>query len=155
MFSLQLPWESQCLCTTKIMAKSSNGDFKRCLYWAIALIAFLWNTVYTAASIRHHISRNKPAITSCIIHLNDPCSIPSDTNVSKDEVITLVAMIATVPSAVFIELLVSIYAVKYFFGQRSLIYGQQRNFWRHYLLQTVHVLALWNILITVQIITNC
>ena len=82
----------------RIMAKSSNGDFKRCLYWAIALIAFLWNTIYTAASIRHHISRNKPAITSCIIHLNDPCSIPSNTNVYKDEVITLVAVIAIVPN---------------------------------------------------------
>ena len=138
----------------RIMAKSSNGDFKMCLYWAIALIAFLLNTVYTAASIRHHIFGNKPAITSCIIHLNHPCSIPSDTNVYKDEVITLVAVIAIVPSAVFIELLVSIYAVKYFFGQRSLRYGQQRNFWKHYLLQTVHVLALWNILKTVQIITT-
>ena len=126
----------------------------RCLYWATAIIAFLLNTVYTAASIKNHIFRNKPVITSCIIHLNHPCSIPSDTNVYKDEVITLVAMIATVPSAVFIELLVSIYAVKYFFGQRSLRYGQQRNFWRHYLLQTVHVLALWSILIALQIITT-
>ena len=136
----------------RIIAKSSTEDFKRCLYWAIALIAFLWNTFYTANSIRHHISRNKPAITSCIIHLNHPCSIPSDTNVYKDEVITLVAMIAIVPSAVFIELLVSIYAVKYFISQRSLRYGQKCNFWKHYLLQTVHVLALWNILIALQII---
>ena len=123
----------------------------RCLYWAAAIIAFLWNTVYTAASIRHHIFRNKPAITSCII---DHCSIPSDTNVYKDEVITLVAVIAIVPSAVFIELLVSIYAVKCFIGQRSQGYDQQRNFQKHYLLQMVHVLALWNILITVQIITT-
>ena len=135
----------------RIMAKSSNGDFMRCLYWAAAIIAFLWNTVYTAASIRHHISRNKPAITSCVFHLNYPCSIPSDTNVYKDELITLVAVIAIVPSAVFIELLVSIYAVKYFIDQRSRKYG---HFWKHYLLQTFHVLALWNILITVQIITT-
>ena len=83
----------------RIIAKSSNGDFKRCLYWAIALIAFLLNTVYTANSIRHHIfRRNKPAITSCIIHLNDPCSIPSNTNVYKDEVTTLVAVISIVPN---------------------------------------------------------
>ena len=66
----------------KIMAKSSlNGDFKMCLYWATAIIAFLLNTFYTANSIRHHIFRNQPAITSSIIHLNYPCSIPSDTNV--------------------------------------------------------------------------
>ena len=91
----------------RIMTKSSNGDFKRCLYWAIALIAFLLNTVYTANSIRHHIfRRNKPVITFCIIHLNHPCSIPSNTNVHKDEVTTLVAVIAIVPSAVFIALLV-------------------------------------------------
>ena len=123
----------------------------RSLYWATAIIAFLWNTFYTAASIRHHIIRSKPAITSCIIYHS--CSIPSDTNVYKDEVITLVAVIAIVPSAVFIELLVSIYAVKYFSGQRSLRYGQQCNLWKYYLLQTVHVLALWNILIALQIVT--
>ena len=63
-------------------------------------------------------------------------------------------MIAIVPSAVFIELLVSIYAVKCFIGQRSQRYDQQRNFWKHYLLQMVHVLALWNILIALQIITT-
>ena len=104
-----------------------------CLYWAIALIAFLWNTVYTANSIRHHIFQNKPAITSCIIHLNHPCSIPSNTNVYKDEVTTLVAVIAIVPSAVFIELLVSIYAVKYFISQRSQRYGHHCNFWKQYI----------------------
>ena len=114
----------------RIMAKSSNGDFKMCLYWATAIIAFLLNTVYTAASIRHHIFQNKSAITSCIIHLNHPCSIPSDTNVYKDEEITLVAMIVIVPGAVFIELLVSIYAVKYFISQRSQRYGHHCNFWK-------------------------
>ena len=43
----------------RIMAKSSNGDFKRCLYWAIALIAFLLNTVYMVNLIRHHIFQRK------------------------------------------------------------------------------------------------
>ena len=84
----------------RIMAESSTGDFMGCLYWATALIAFLWNTVYTATLIRHHIfQQNKPAITSCLIHLNYPCSIPSDTNVYKDEVTTLVAVIAIGNSA--------------------------------------------------------
>ena len=138
----------------KIMAESSTIDSMRSLYWATAIIAFLLNTCYTATSIRHHIFRNKPAITSCIIPLNYICSIPPATNVYKDEVITLLAVIAIVPSAVFIELLVSIYAVKYFIGQRSLRYGHQCNLQKHYLLQTVHVLALWNILITLQIFTT-
>ena len=136
----------------EIIADSSTRDFMRCLYWATAFIAFLLNTYYTATSIRHHIFRNKQAITSCFTHLNYICSIPFDTNVYKDEVITLVAVIAIVPSAVFIELLVSIYAVKYIFSQRSPRSDHQCS-WKHYLLQTVHVLALWNILIALQILT--
>ena len=52
----------------------------------------------------------------------------------------------------FIELLLSIYAVKYICSQRSPGSDHQRS-WKYYLLQTVHVLALWNILIALQIFT--
>ena len=52
----------------------------------------------------------------------------------------------------FIELLISIYAVKYSFSQRSQRSNHQWS-WKYYLLQTVHVLALWNIMITLQIFT--
>ena len=58
----------------------------------------------------------KVAITFCIIHPN--CSIPSDTSIYNDEVLTAVAVILVVPSALVIELVVSIYSVKCHFGGR-------------------------------------
>ena len=79
--------------------------------------------------------------------MNHNCEIPSDTSVYRDEVLTLVAKITIIPLAVFIELLASIYTVKtYFVTQR-----RRCPFWKHCLLQTFHVLALWNILIVVQL----
>ena len=133
----------------KIMAESSTEDFMKCLYWATAIMAFLCNTSYAVTSIRHHFE-NRPAITSCIIHPN--CSIPSDTNIYKDEFGTLIAVVIITPIAMFIELLLSICAVKYIFSQRSQRSDHQCS-WKYYLLQTVHVLALWNILIALQIFT--
>ena len=122
-----------------------------CLYWATAIMAFLCNTSYTVTSIGKHLLEDHPAITSCIIHPN--CSIPSDTSVYKDEIFTISSVVTIIPSAIFIELLLSIYAVKNLIGPRSLRYGHHCNFWKYYLLQTVHVLALWNILITLQLFT--
>ena len=133
-----------------IIAESSTGDFMGCLYWATAIVAFLWNISYTVTSIIHHFFQNLPAITSCIIYPN--CSIPSDANIYKDEVVTLIAVVTVIPIAVFIELLLSIYAVKYILSQRSPRSDHQYS-WKYYLLQTVHVLALWNILIALQIFT--
>ena len=111
-------------------------------------MAFLINVLYTAASIRHTF-QSKPAITSCLIHPN--CSIPSDASVYKDEVLTLLAVIIITPSAVFINLIVSVLAV--FHYQRSLRCVGQCSSCKQCILQGVHVLALWNILITIQLIT--
>ena len=89
-----------------------------CLYWAAAVITFIFNTLYTALSIRDYFFHSKTAITSYLIHHS--CLIPSDTYIYNDEVITLVAMLIVIASAVFIELLLSIYAVKsQFNGQRN------------------------------------
>ena len=102
----------------KIVAKSSKGDFMGCLYWAAGVITFIFNTLYTALSISDYFFHGKTAITSCLIHHS--CLIPSDTYIYNDEVITLVAMLIVIASAVFIELLLSIYAVKsQFNGQRN------------------------------------
>ena len=122
-----------------------------CLYWATAIMTFLCNTSYTVTSITKNLLEERPAITSCIIHPN--CSIPSDTSVYKDEIFTLSSVSTIIPSAVFVELLLSIYAVKNLIGPRSLRHGHHCNFWKYYLLQTIHVLALWNILITLQLFT--
>ena len=131
----------------KIVAKSSKGDFMGCLYWAAAVITFVFNTLYTALSIRDYFFHGKTAITSCLIHHS--CLIPSDAYIYNDEVIILVAMLIVIASAVFIEVLISIYAVKsQFNGQRNC------HFWKHCLFQTVHVFALCNILITLQLFTK-
>ena len=119
-----------------------------CLYWATAIVAFLCNILYIPASIRHTF-RSKPAITSCLIHPN--CSIPSDASVYKDEVLTLLAVIIITPSAVFIDLIVSVLAV--FHYQKSLRHVGQRPSCKQCILQGLHVLALWNILVAIQLIT--
>ena len=132
----------------RIMAKSSTEDFVGCLYWATAIVTFLCNILYIVASIRHTF-RSKPAITSCLIHPN--CSIPSDASVYKDEILTLLAVIIITPSAVFIDLIVSVLAV--FHYQRSLRHVGQCSSCKQCILQSIHMLALWNILITIQLIT--
>ena len=114
-------------------------------------MTFICNTLYTATSIRDHFFTHKVAITLCIIHPN--CSIPSDTSIYNDEVLTAMGVILVIPSALAIELVVSIYSVKCHFRSRlNLRHGNQYHSWKHYTLQIVHVLALWNIMITIQII---
>ena len=130
-----------------IRAKSTTGELIGFLYWATAIMAFLCNTVYTVTAIRHHIFRSKPAITSCIIH--QKCLIPSDTDIYKDEIVTLVAVFTIVPSAVFIELFVSICTVKSI-HQRNLRYNHSR---KQLILQIIDVFTLWNIFIMLQIFT--
>ena len=123
-----------------------------CLYWATAIMAFLWNTLYTTLSMWNNFIL-RPAITSCLVHGN--CSVPSDANVYKDEVLTVLAVYIIIPSAVFIELLVCILAVKYeFHDQRNLRHGGQCPSHKQCFLQSIHVLALWNILIAIQLLTK-
>ena len=139
----------------RIMATSSTGDITKCLYWVTAIVAFPLNIYYTAASIRHQFLHNEPTITSCIVHIvNHSCDIPSDTSVYQDEVFTLVAKVTIIPLAVFIELLASIYAVKtHFVSQRRLRWVHRCHSWKHCILQIFHVLALWNILIAIQLLS--
>ena len=75
----------------RIMVESSTGDFIRCLYWAIAIMGFLFTTLHAALSIWNLIVHNKPAIISCLIDHN--CSVLSDAKVYKDEVFTELALI--------------------------------------------------------------
>ena len=92
-------------------------------------------------------------IRSCIIHQS--CSVPSDANVYKDEVLAVFAVCLIIPRVVFTELLVSVLAVKYeFHDQRNLRHGGRCPSCKQYLLQSIHVLALWNILIAIQLVTK-
>ena len=134
-------------------AKSSTGDFTGCLYWAIAIMALLCNTLYIALSIWNNFFQKWPGITNCLIHPN--CSIPSDASVYKDEVLTLIVVAIIIPSAVFTELLVSVLAVKdVFHDQRSRRRGGQCPSHKQCLLQSIHVLASWNILIATQLVSK-
>ena len=113
-------------------------------------MAFLCNILHAAFSIWHTF-RKKPAITSCIIQRK--CSVPSDASVYKDEFLTVLFVYIIIPSAVFAELLVSVLAVKFnFHDLRSLRDGQHPS-WKQFLLRSIHVLALWNILIAIQLLT--
>jgi len=134
--------------------KASTGDFVRYLYWTAAGTAFLVNIGYTASSLSRQYNNNHPTITSCIIQLsNSPCSIPSPTSVYNDEVLTLVAKFTIIPVAVFMELLFSVYTVKNNYNIRQEYVGCKCSSLKHYLLLSVRVFALWNILTTLQLFT--
>ena len=138
----------------RIRANFTTGDYLECLYCAIAFMTFLSNTFYAVLSIRSLLRRNRPAITSCLIyHDHDSCSVQSDPNLYKDEVLTVLAVYIIIPSAVFAELLVSVLAVKNNFRDLMSLRDGQRPSWKRFLLQGFHVLALWNILIAIQLIT--
>ena len=116
MFSLQLPLQSKSLYYPKTKTESSSGDFVGCFYWATAIVTFLFNTFYTAASAVHPFSLNRPVIASCILSISDhTCKIPSDASVYEDEILTVVGKLTIIPIAVFIELLLPILAANYHF----------------------------------------
>ena len=146
-----------CKVIVLVLPQSKRCSFRSTLhgmlYWAAALIAFLFNVVYTENSLYRHYYHNQPFITSCIVELSDSghnCSLPSDTRLYKDEVFTLMSKITIIPIAVFAELVVSVHATRHHvIGRR---YGRRHCFCLH---QTIHVLALWNILILLQIFTMC
>jgi len=123
----------------------------RYLYWAAAFMAFLINVGYTTVSLNHFIS-NHPTIISYIIQpSNIPRTIPSDTSVYNDEVLTLVAKFTIIPVAVFMELLISVHTVKNNYNIRLRFIGCRRSSLKHYLLLTLWMLALWNILMSLQL----
>ena len=137
----------------RVRAVASGRHFTASLYWAEALIAFLFNVIYTGMSLFQHY-HNKPAITSCIVELSRyKCSIPSDTSLYKDEVLTFVAKVTIIPIAVFVELVISILTVRHHISGKRYSSGYRLR--KHCLLQVVHVIALWNILIVLQIFTMC
>ena len=133
----------------KMRTKASTGDFSRYFHWVVAGMAFLFNVGYTIASLRNQLNANVPTITSCIIH--NPCSIPSDTSVYNDEVLTLVAKFTIIPVAVFIEFLISMYTVKNNYTASQKCAGCRCSSLNGYLLLSAHVFALWNILTTLQL----
>ena len=120
------------------------------LYWATAIVAFVFNPLYSLTSIVRSFTIKRPLILSCILCLSNPCcEIPSDTSVYQDEVVTLVAKVTIIPLAIFMELVVCIYAVKYRFPDQRCLKCSRRS-WKQFVMQMFHVLALWNILIAVQ-----
>ena len=80
------------------------------------------------------------------------CLIPTDTSVYNDEVLTLVAKFTIVPVAVFIELLVSVYTVKNDCDVRQKYVISRHSSLKHYLLLSVQTIALWSILISLQLL---
>ena len=134
-----------------IRNRIAASESVRCLYWAAAIVAFFCNIAYVAASLTHQFTHGHPTITPCVIHLaNYNCSIPSDTNIYRDEVLTLVGKLTIIPIAVFIELFVSISVVRSYYVT---FYSPAPNFaWKQCPLLTVHVIALWNIQIAIQLL---
>ena len=136
----------------KIKGKASTYD--GCLYWATAFTTFIYNVAYTGNSFWNHFGKNLPTITACIIHLSMyPCTIPASTTVYGDEVNTLFTKVIIIPIAIFVDLFISNYTVRCHFITARLRYDHRYHYWKHYMLQSLHVLALWNILITIQLTT--
>ena len=134
----------------KIKGKASTYD--GCLYWGTAFTTFIYNFTYTGNSFWNHLGKNLPTITSCIIHLSMyPCTIPASTTVYGDEVSTLFTKVIIIPIAIFVDLFISIYAVRCHFITARLRYDHKYSCLKHCMLQSVHVLALWNIMVTIQL----
>ena len=116
-----------------------------------AFMAFLINIEYTTVSLNHFIG-NLPTITSCIIQLsNIPHTIPSDASVCQVEVLTLVVKFTIISVAVFMELLISVYTVKNNCNIRLRFIGCRCSSFKCNLLLTFRMLALWNILMSLQL----
>ena len=144
--------------------RANASDFIGCLYWSTAFICFMLNVNYIQCTFRFHIINNEPAITTCVIHLSRfPCTIPSNTAVYADEILTLLAKVIIIPVATIIELFIAIFVVRHFittrlqYGHvyvvRRILYDHRYYCWKHYLLQSVHVFGLWNIFISIQLAT--
>ena len=137
---------------SKIIGKSSTYD--GCLYWATGFTTFFYNFVYTANSFWNHFGKNLPTITSCVIHLSMyPCTIPASTTVYSDEVNTLFTKVVIIPIAILVDLFISIYTVRCYFITARPRYDPRHHCLKNLLLQSLHVFALWNILITIQLAT--
>jgi len=94
----------------KMRTKASTGDFSRYFHCVAVGMAFLINVGYT----QPHLEINLLPVFQLLHHVSsiyNPCTIPSDTSVYNDEVLTLVAKFIIIPVAVFIELF-SVYTVK-------------------------------------------
>ena len=148
----------------KVRTKASNGDFVGCLYWATAFIAFVLNVNYIQMTFRFHIINNEPAITTCVVHLSRfPCTIPSNSSVYTDEILTLLVKVIIIPASTIIELFTAVYVVRHFitarwqyghiYNVRRIRYDHRYYCCKHHLLQTVHVFGLWNIFISIQLAT--
>ena len=108
-------------------------------YWAAVGTAFLINIGYTITSLMHQY-HNRPSITSCIIQLsNHKCSIPSDTSVYNDEVLTLAAIFGITPVAVITELLISACVAKNNDNMMQEKVGCRCSSLKQYLLLSVNV----------------
>ena len=137
----------------KMRTKASTGDFIGYLYWAAAGTAFLINVGYIATSLAKQYYSNHPSITSCMLQLsNYKCLIPTDTSVYNDEVLTLVAKFTIVPVAVLIELLISVYTITNDCDVRQKYVSCKRSSLKHYLLLSVQTIALWSILVAIQLL---
>ena len=91
--------------------------------------------------------------TSCMIQFSIyKCLIPTDTSVYYDEVLTLVAKFTIVPVAVFIELVISVYTITNDCDIRQKYVISRRSSLKHYLLLSVQTIALWSILMALQLL---
>jgi len=81
-------------------------------YWAAVGTTFVINIGYTVISLKHQY-HNRPSISSCIMQLsNHKGSIPSDTSVYSDEVLTLAAIFGIIAVAVITKLLIAVCVAK-------------------------------------------
>ena len=126
---------------SKMGPKTSSGDFMKYFYWAAVGTAFIINIGYTATSLMRQYHKC-PSITSCIMQLsNHKRSIPSDTSVYNDEVLTLVAKFTITPVAVITELLISVCVVKNNDNIMQEKVGGRCSSLKQYLLLSAHILA--------------
>jgi len=129
-------------------SKTSSGEFMKYFYRAAAGTTFVINIGYTVISLKHQY-HNRPSISSCIMQLsNHKCSIPSDTSVYSDEVLTLAAIFGIIAVVV---ITIAVCVAKNNDNMMQEKVGSRCSSLKQYLLLSANVLGLWNILTTLQL----
>lgn len=134
-------------------------DYTGLIFWSSSFSASLINAWYLEVSVGNYKNLYAPKITKCIITVHgSPCDIPNDTALYKDAVTAFIAKAIVVPFALILELAIAIFVLKTSEFPKPpcvimMLLNCFHSSWKSFLIKAVQTLALYQILLFVQILT--
>lgn len=134
-------------------------DYTGLIFWSSSFSASLINALYLQASVGNYKNLHAPKITNCIVAVHGkPCYIPNDTALYKDAVTAFIAKAIVVPFALILELAIAIVVLKTSEFPKPpcvimILLSCFHSSWKSFLIKAVQTLALYQILLFVQILT--